>query len=105
MEQELKEAKERIAELEACLIRIAKMAWCAVKDELDSAESSVTGLRWTIKEMEKAGLSAWLPSFADTCGALNKREETLAEARKRREFMAIEIMIKIPTDSPKKGAP
>jgi hypothetical protein len=44
MEEELKQAKERIAKLEACLIRGTKLAWSAVKDARDYAANDLDTL-------------------------------------------------------------
>lgn len=93
MEEELKQAKERIAKLEACLIRVTKLAWSAVKDARDSAANDLNTLEHYLAEMEKAGLDQWLPSFADLRGAFNMTEETLAEGTKRRELHCIDQML------------
>lgn len=93
MEQELKEARERIAKLEACLIRVAKLAWSAVKDERDAADQRLNNLQWTLEEMQKVGLDSWLPNIADMAGILNKPGEILIDERKRREAAAIETML------------
>ena len=94
MEEELKEAKERIARLEACLIRITKLAYSAIKDARNFAANDLDILQCHLDEAKTAGLDQWLPSFADARGASNDTEETLVEASKRRDRHCIEAMLR-----------
>ena len=93
MKTDLDIANERIANLEAALVRVCKLAWTVAIDECRAAEQRAQDLSWTIKEMEKAGMDAWLPHFSELRGIFNMPEDTLKDLNDKRDKRLVEAVL------------
>lgn len=91
---ENKALKARVCALEAALVRICKLSWSLAIDTRNEAQQKAEDMEWTVEEMQKAGMDAWLPELEEARGIFNASEGTLAEIGARRDKRLIEAVLK-----------